>query len=141
MGHWNTDAKIETIQGKLVNVNTGFAYSRWSATDLARVGYLFLNKGRWKDRQAISEEYIEKTFTEIPFQVGAADEIGYGLAWWHYGGVNIWSIIGHGGQFCLVIPDYNIVMTKINHYNVKPSANVHKFYSLIMACLTTGNDS
>jgi CubicO group peptidase (beta-lactamase class C family) len=44
-----------------------------SARDMARFGYLFLRNGRWKDRQVISEKWIEMARTPGP----ANAEYGY----------------------------------------------------------------
>ncbi len=45
--------------------------------DLARFGYLFLNHGRWKDRQIVSEQWIAQARTP-----GPAND-GYGYANWY----------------------------------------------------------
>ncbi|MGI9238701.1 MAG: serine hydrolase domain-containing protein [Woeseiaceae bacterium] len=57
-----------TIDGQMVNSVSGGGH--WgggmhiSALDQARFGYLTLNKGRWKDRQVLSEEWL--TMAEMP---------------------------------------------------------------------------
>jgi CubicO group peptidase (beta-lactamase class C family) len=44
-----------------------------SARDMARFGYLFLRQGRWKDRQIVSEKWIQMARTPGP----ANQEYGY----------------------------------------------------------------
>jgi CubicO group peptidase (beta-lactamase class C family) len=45
--------------------------------DMARFGYLFLNKGKWKDRQIVSEKWIAMARTPGP------DNPTYGFANWY----------------------------------------------------------
>jgi len=47
-----------------------------SSRDHARFGYLFLRRGRWKDRQLISEDWIDKA--TAPGEVNPV----YGYMWW-----------------------------------------------------------
>jgi CubicO group peptidase (beta-lactamase class C family) len=134
------NGKMETIltrEGKEVRVNAGDASTVWTAADLARIGYMYVNKGKWKEYRIISEQYVKESFTPIPFainnwrneewhkneckrNVDKSDwdfsSLAYGLAWWTDKGSNIWEMSGYGGQFCLVYPEYNVVMTKINDY-------------------------
>ena len=119
---------VQSSTGDSIEVNAGYAYTCWTARDLARVGYLYLNQGRWKGRQVVPVEYVQESWTEIPQTLGgrapdttgtrSAFSPGYGLGWWTLAGSGIWTMSGNGGQFCVVIPRYNIVMTKVNDYNI-----------------------
>ncbi|MEZ2219498.1 serine hydrolase domain-containing protein [Rhizobium sp. RCC_161_2] len=52
---------------------------RMSARDLARVGVLFLNEGRWRDVQIVPAEWVERsTKTYVDLGHGA----GYSYSWW-----------------------------------------------------------
>lgn len=44
--------------------------------DHARVGLLMLNRGRWGDRQILSEDYVNQALTPCPLQKD------YGFMWW-----------------------------------------------------------
>ncbi|ADL52622.1 serine hydrolase domain-containing protein [Clostridium cellulovorans] len=83
-----------TIYGKEEN-------SDLTARDLAKIGLLFLNKGKFNGRQILSEAYINEAITP------SSSNRGYGLLWWifddYYGGR------GFGGQELNVIPDKNMV--------------------------------
>ncbi len=49
----------------------------WASTrDHARFGYLILRKGRWGDRQIISEDWLERATTPVTIQPN------YGYMWW-----------------------------------------------------------
>mgnify|MGYP001193248671 CR=1 FL=1 len=120
---------VKTASGDSIMVNAGYAFSCWTASDLAKVGYLYLNRGAWKGKQILPAAYVRESWTEIPqplggrrpdsTQTGRMFSQGYGLGWWTTKGSGIWSMIGNGGQFCTVIPKYNIVMTKVNDYHIE----------------------
>ncbi|MFQ5744981.1 MAG: serine hydrolase domain-containing protein, partial [Acidobacteriota bacterium] len=47
-----------------------------SSRDHARFGYLFLRRGKWKDRQIVSEKWVEGATTPVAVQPN------YGYMWW-----------------------------------------------------------
>lgn len=81
-----------------------------SPQDLAKIGYLMLNKGKWENNQLISSDWIEQSIQPL---AKVNDEIGYGFQWWvprHSNGQpQIIAGNGYGGQFVVIIPEYNIV--------------------------------
>jgi CubicO group peptidase (beta-lactamase class C family) len=86
--------------------------------DMAKIGCLYLNGGRWQGKQIISEQWIQESTTthvdtsQIP-QAARAD--GYGYQWWLSSFkvdeqvVESYSARGRGGQFILVLPKQQIV--------------------------------
>ncbi|WP_224488290.1 serine hydrolase domain-containing protein [Robertkochia flava] len=79
--------------------------------DHARFGLLFLNRGKWKDRQLISEDWI-KLATEP--SLAKAD---YGFMWWLNSenrfkdfSDNVFMAAGFGGNFIVVIPQHDLVV-------------------------------
>jgi CubicO group peptidase (beta-lactamase class C family) len=86
--------------------------------DMAKIGYLFLNGGRWRGKQIVSKEWVEASTRRQadPGQLPAwflAD--GYGYQWWlgafHVCGKDVgsFSARGRGGQFIIVFPTLQIV--------------------------------
>lgn len=86
--------------------------------DMAKIGQLFLNGGRWNGEQIVSAEWIKKSTME---HVGAGqfpswvNADGYGYQWWlqsfqvgqkRYGS---YSARGRGGQYILVFPELEFV--------------------------------
>ncbi len=56
------------------------AYRFWmSARDLARIGLLYMNDGRWGDQQIVPEDWIAKSF--VPYSEMRRG-VGYGYMWW-----------------------------------------------------------
>jgi CubicO group peptidase (beta-lactamase class C family) len=78
--------------------------------DIAKYGLLHLNKGKWDDKEIVSEKWIEEIFSpyiEInhPF---------YGCYQWRMiktkFDINALFIPGNGGQIISIIPDLNMVI-------------------------------
>jgi len=89
---------------------------RLSTSDMARLGYLYLRKGKWNGQQVISEEWIAESTrkqTPIPadYQTPGIND-AYGYLWWTmwYGEHSAFSAIGYDGQRICVIPDYDLVI-------------------------------
>ncbi len=101
--------------------HNGHALIYMRPVDLAKIGYLFLNEGRWKSKQLIPEWYVEEaTFPQIknaeenPFY-----KYDYGYFWW----VNptskndgwltpngsLFMARGAGGQNLIVWPEEKLV--------------------------------
>jgi CubicO group peptidase (beta-lactamase class C family) len=77
--------------------------------DMAKIGLLYLNNGRWQGRQIVSEHWIRESITQH------APDRDYGYQWWlgrlHSGhrSVFTYGAQGRGGQFILVMPDLEMV--------------------------------
>jgi CubicO group peptidase (beta-lactamase class C family) len=143
---WITASNGETV----ANV-AGHAQSNWTAGELAKVGYLYLNKGMWNNRRILPEWYIEETFTDIPFEMNpwfapplsqSEERLSvqeYGLGWWRLklsSDITVWYMGGHGQQFCVVLPEYNIVMTKVNDWDgQEDNHGLAEFINILRACL------
>ena len=83
-----------------------------SARDEARFGYLFLCKGKWKDKQIISENWVRAATTPTPV---ARD---YGYLWWlntaqkQYPGLPATSFaaLGYGTNTIWIDPEHDLVV-------------------------------
>jgi CubicO group peptidase (beta-lactamase class C family) len=107
------------------------AYPMWFSTrDMARIGLLMLNKGRWGDTQIIDERWIEELlkprtqFSEvnshIPYYRNASYRFGYGYMWWLWQDVKdqrltgAYSAFGYGGHTISVFPSVDLVVVYKN---------------------------
>jgi len=106
-----------TIDGLKMKSVTGGGHSGAglfiSAEDMARFGVLFLNNGKWKNEQLISEDWIQRAIT--PSQ----PNVNYGYMWWlnkkgprHWKNVSedIYYAAGFGGNFIVVDRTHNVVV-------------------------------
>ncbi len=91
--------------------------------DMAKMGLLVLNDGRWLGKQLVSKEWIRESTKP---RVAESKFFDYGYQWWHHSKNNLrwWkepdtaspeehdlvTAMGHGGQFIMIIRDLNLVV-------------------------------
>lgn len=103
--------------------------------DMAKIGYLMLNKGVWQSKQIVSSEWIEKSTT--PY-VHFNTREGYSYQWWtkqyELGNVSIpsFAAMGWGGQNIIVLPDLDavVVLTAGNYATRSPNDEILYRYIL-----------
>ncbi|MGI9551760.1 MAG: serine hydrolase domain-containing protein [Aurantibacter sp.] len=113
-GYKHAWTEIDGIQMKSV---TGGGHSGAglfiSTEDMARFGLLLLNKGKWKDKQLISESWIEKAIEP------SVPNVNYGYMWWlnkkgdrHWQGLSedIYYAAGFGGNFIVIDEENHLVI-------------------------------
>ena len=108
-----------------------FAHLEMLPRDMAKIGLLVLNKGKWKGKQVIPESWIIESTTP---HVSESESFDYGYQWWFRSEKNNpwWSnsdnrvttenelitALGYGGQFIMIIRDLNlVVVTTASDYN------------------------
>jgi CubicO group peptidase (beta-lactamase class C family) len=107
-----------------------------STRDMARVGYLMLRQGRWRERQVIPADWVQRSTrlhtpaSEVartsPFIAG----LGYGYLWWifdpgeHPGSplAGAYTASGAFGQYVTVVPRLDMVIA--HKVAVPPPRNV-----------------
>jgi len=91
-----------------------------NARDVAKMGQLFLNKGRWNGVQLLNSAFIEMSvhprYEEYPY---------YGYGWWigqTDSGLDFHSMRGLLGQYITVIPSEKMVMVRLgkHRYDLDP---------------------
>jgi CubicO group peptidase (beta-lactamase class C family) len=106
------------------------AYHMWFSTrDMARIGYLMLRNGRWKQQQIIPPDWVKTStavFTtnkEAVQHKTAHFDFGYGYLWWvwdkpykskYYEGA--YTATGAFGQFITIIPKLDLVIAHKTKY-------------------------
>ena len=95
------------------------------ATDLAKIGLLYLNDGIWDGNRLLPDGWVDLATSRIvdPANFGR----GYGLQWWRIDreGVDIWAGLGFGEQYLLVVPNKDLVVV-VNSWNLfdRPQASI-----------------
>ena len=84
--------------------------------DIAKLGQLYLQKGRWNGAQIVPEAWVEQaTRAEVPndgeshSKIGVDWRQGYGFQFWHCTH-NAFRADGAGGQFIVVMPEQDAVV-------------------------------
>ncbi len=122
------------INGIVVNGGSGNnnKHVQISARELARLGHLFLNQGKWKGKQLISSAWIaQATRAQVPASLplenlSGADGRGvYGYNWWvndikpngkrKWPGAppNTYSASGYNNNDMFVIPEWDMVIVRL----------------------------
>lgn len=112
----------------------GFGEINMTPRDMAKFGYLYLNKGKWDGKQLVSENWVKES-TKRQFETGKGDDYGY--LWWC---PNIgFKATGLGEQVIEVIPMYNSVIVSTNGLNSGQVFDFDLFHSAIKLINLTQN--
>ncbi|MEO1626716.1 MAG: serine hydrolase [Bacteroidota bacterium] len=130
LGEW--DWQIEGSLGA-VPIRSGATGIEMNALQLARIGWLYLNRGRWGSRQLLPPDFVEQaTMNQVPVNLPLADTDrkdidgrgAYGFNWW-VNGVSTGAVAsmpdtpaqtfymsGFNNNMCFVIPEWNMVFVR-----------------------------
>lgn len=104
--------------------------------DMAKMGQLMLDHGRWQGQQVVSEEWVERSTTALQ----SAGANGYGYQWWTTDmavgsttgagtaadtpTLRVHSARGNGGQYIFIVPELDavVVFTGSNYAPLDSSA-------------------
>jgi CubicO group peptidase (beta-lactamase class C family) len=87
--------------------------------DMAKIGRLLVNHGKWQGQQILDSSWIALSTQPMVQMSWGGIEWNYGFYWWvlpQYGG---YTASGHGGQFICVVPHQKLVIVMIS----KPDSN------------------
>ncbi len=113
--------------------------------DMAKIGQLVLQYGKWKDKEIIPSSWI-KTATSNINHLGPFD---YGFLWWHFKmptGTKKTTMVfasGNGGQLIFVFPEYDTVcvFTGGNYNNEKAKTPFYLLNNNILPLLKPNKSS
>jgi len=89
---------------------------------MVKIGAVFLHRGFWKDKQIISDSWVEKSAASYGNNHGInvpgepSGKLGYSYSWWTkdfvYSGrkIRMYTASGWGGQHIMVLPELNAVV-------------------------------
>ncbi len=87
-----------------------------NARDLARLGLLYLNRGRWGDEQILPEDWVD--FVRTPAPSTASSGNFYGGQFWLVPDdrddvpPDAYSTAGNRGQYTVIVPSYDLVIVR-----------------------------
>ena len=90
--------------------NHGWGNLQMYPHDMAKIGYLYINRAQWNGYHILSPEWVE---TAAQTQISLTGESGgYGYGWWmaasHFDGM--YEAQGRGGQRIIVWPEKGLVV-------------------------------
>lgn len=85
-----------------------------STDDLAKVGYLYLNDGKWNGTQIVSPAWVKESLNSKLKIKDEGESWRYGFQWWlqPWGKSEehlAWAARGFGGQDLRVVPEYKLI--------------------------------
>jgi CubicO group peptidase (beta-lactamase class C family) len=103
---WPTDRSEESYGGTAMSM---------TARDMAKFGFLYLNKGNWNGQQVVPEKWVETSTTS--HVKSSIPDVGYGYYWWvqTLNGHPMYEAMGAYGQYIAVVPDLNLVVSLTSH--------------------------
>jgi CubicO group peptidase (beta-lactamase class C family) len=119
-----------------------------SARDLARFALLYLNNGRWGDRQIVPAQWVNDS-TRPYSQTGSTFGSGYGYLWWT-GPVDnsvvpvvtlppgTFFAVGYGGQFAFVMPADDLIVVNLDAHYPEPGPSFREIGRLLWLVLDAG---
>ena len=95
-----------------------------SCRDMAKLGQLYMNGGRWNGRQLIASDFINEAISPSPHNPD------YGFLWWlntsgrvQNAPQSMYFAAGARGQFCFVVPDRKLVIATMGFGKEQLSAS------------------
>lgn len=108
-----------------------------TARDMARLGQLYLQNGKWGGEQILPNDWVEFVTTPAPAQPDG--EFGYAGAFWLLGGaeglpMDTFAGLGNRGQYMVIVPSRDLVIVR-RGYDVagKERFKVARFASDVVA--------
>jgi CubicO group peptidase (beta-lactamase class C family) len=93
-------------------IGVGAGGTRYRSRDLAKIGEMVRQGGRWQGRQVISKAWIDASLTN---RAEAREGVQYGYLWWHSHfqakgkDRDVWAASGNGGNDIFIMPDQELV--------------------------------
>ena len=91
-------------------ITIGWGELHMKPHDMAKIGYLYLNKGSWDGKQVIPASWVKASTRK---HVSATLEDGYGYQWW-VDASGIYMALGYAGQFIFVVPEKDMVVVFVS---------------------------
>jgi hypothetical protein len=95
---WGSDPQKTTLAGYGLHLRP---------TDIAKLAFLFLQHGKWEDKQIIPAQWVTVSTTQ---HVKKEDGSGYGYLWTVYPEAGHYAALGMGGQQIHVYPSENLIV-------------------------------
>ncbi|MBV9832114.1 MAG: serine hydrolase [Marmoricola sp.] len=117
-------------------LDEGWNGLRLTPRDLARIGQVFLDGGRWHDHQVVPQSWAGvSTLTQVSTGYEVAPAYGYG--WWvdDSPGANAYYAWGYGGQLLEVLPQVDAVVVVMTQQD--PNNLVRGFFAAELTSLVS----
>ncbi|KRB11399.1 serine hydrolase [Lysobacter sp. Root690] len=110
-------------------VGMGGGGTRYRSRDLAKLGQMVADGGRWQGKTVISKAWIDAA---LSVHAQARDDADYGYQFWrfrfplHGKQTGVWAMSGNGGNYVFILPEQRLVAvltrTAFNQRNAHPQS-------------------
>ena len=100
---WSLDRKKNGLEKTFCCINA-------RARDYAKIGRLYLNKGKWNDKQIVSENWVAQS-TKIDTTNNSS--LRYQYQWWLPSQTGDFAAQGILGQYIYVNPEKNLIIVRL----------------------------
>ncbi|MCL1994590.1 MAG: beta-lactamase family protein [Defluviitaleaceae bacterium] len=102
--------------------------------EISRLGLLMLNGGVYNEKQVVPKDYLKRAITDTVQATWSDPEgsYGYGYQLWRCSIPNTYRADGKYGQYCVVLPDKNAVVTVTSHMEQNQSDILRAIWSDIL---------
>jgi CubicO group peptidase (beta-lactamase class C family) len=87
-------------------ISVGWGEVRMRPHDMLKIGYLYLNEGRWEGEQIVPVEWVAASTRR---HIDGTLQDGYGYQWW-IAEPDVYMALGYSGQYILVAPELDMVV-------------------------------
>ncbi len=99
--------------------------------DIARLGFLMLNDGRWDGKQIVSKRWVRAATKAHTTTVGSFNTSWeYGYQWWIDPSRTTFSAQGYAGQYLFVVPKFDLVVVTTSNADIRRTGEIMR---LVMA--------
>lgn len=107
-------------------------------SDLAKIGYLYLQDGVWEGKQTVSKKWVQQS---LAVATDAEESFKYGFKWWLLPRKDrqgyIWMARGFGGQRLMVFPEEKLIAVFTGWEVLKNEAAVQDLVDRILPAVRT----
>jgi CubicO group peptidase (beta-lactamase class C family) len=86
-------------------ISIGWGEMRMQPHDMAKIGYLYLNGGRWDGEQVVPTDWVRASTRK---HISGTLQEGYGYQWWVTSDGS-YMALGYAGQYIVVVPEHELV--------------------------------
>jgi CubicO group peptidase (beta-lactamase class C family) len=125
---------LSDFEGNLI-ISNGLSLT---ARDMAKIGVLYLQHGRWGDRQLVSNDYVVDSTTKHN-EGGPPTHSAYGYLWWTKKtktGLDAFFAAGTGSQLIYVVPELELVVALESGPSV-PEGSVEFVNNVVLRAATS----
>jgi CubicO group peptidase (beta-lactamase class C family) len=102
------------------------SYLYGTIDDYARIGYLYLRNGKWKNLQILPTSWVQ--YSTEPRNLDPTNNQYYGAGWWNLmDSFGTYYAAGYEGQLILVVPALDLVVVRLGKSEINQEREVLNF--------------